>query len=81
MDKELGCKAFGLETEVLFSDGLPCTDTIDCVMSNLDEQLADTDNIGSQKVLLKNNMTEQPAPGELMMFRLTKEAFQKNNLH
>ena len=42
MEKELGCKAFGLQTGILFSHGLPHPDTFDCVASNLDEQLADT---------------------------------------
>ena len=42
MEKELGCKAFGLQTGIIFNRGLPCTDTFDCVINNLDEQLADT---------------------------------------
>ncbi|KAA3636751.1 MAG: N-acetyltransferase [Bacteroidetes bacterium] len=33
------------------------------------------ENIGSQKVLLKNGMQQQPVKGDLIMFRITKEEF------
>ena len=42
MESQLGCKANGLATAVLFGQGLPGSETIDSLMHNIDEQLGET---------------------------------------